>query len=409
MERVHLDVLGPLTKSNKGNTLILLIVDQFTKWVECYPLPDQSAELVAKTMVDEFFSRFGCPLEIHTDQGKNFMSNLFSNICGLLQIAKTRTTSYHPQGNGQVERVNRTLLQMIRCLRDKNIRNWDLYLPQLSGAIRATRNRSTGFTPNKLMLGREVLKPVDLVFGVPIENREHSSIHSYVKELEENIKLTHDVARENLRESVTLNKRDYDVRIRQSRYEVGDLVYVLNNQPKPGISRKLQPIYKGPLLVVNILSDVLIKVKDRRREFIVHHDRLLTCNDRFIPLWMRRLRQEVMSLDETIAYDEAERADQVNVYGDSEEPIDVSPLFEDSAQANEEATSVGTSEKTGSLPSPQVRDGSRHKHLDKTNELPLNKPTSVDNPLSEKSPPKSRRGRELKPPTKFKDYVVDNA
>ena len=169
MERVHLDILGPFTKSNKGNTLILLIVDQFTKWVECYPLPDQSAELVAKTMVDEFFSRFGCPLEIHTDQGKNFMSNLFSNLCGLLQIAKTRTTSYHPQGNGQVERVNRTLLQMIRCLRDKNIRNWDLYLPQLSGAIRATRNRSTGFTRNKLMLGREVFKPSDLVFEVPTE------------------------------------------------------------------------------------------------------------------------------------------------------------------------------------------------------------------------------------------------
>ena len=92
MDRVMIDILGPLPKTLGGSTVILTLVDQFTKWVECYPLPDQSAELVAKTIVDEFFSRLGLCLELDTDQGKIFMSNLFIVLCELLQITKTHTT-----------------------------------------------------------------------------------------------------------------------------------------------------------------------------------------------------------------------------------------------------------------------------------------------------------------------------
>ena len=92
------------------------MVDQFTKWVEAAPIPDQSAETVARTAVDYLFSRFGCPREIVTDQGANFNSQLFTQLCEMLQIAKKRTTPYHPSANGQVERLNRTLLQMIRCI-----------------------------------------------------------------------------------------------------------------------------------------------------------------------------------------------------------------------------------------------------------------------------------------------------
>ena len=88
-----------------------MIVDQFTKWLECFPLPIQNAEELVKCMVDGFISRF----EIHTDQGKNFDGKLFASICELLQIAKTRTTPYRPCSKGQAERYNITLLQLIRC------------------------------------------------------------------------------------------------------------------------------------------------------------------------------------------------------------------------------------------------------------------------------------------------------
>ncbi|GFO02428.1 Pol polyprotein [Plakobranchus ocellatus] len=92
-----------------------MIVDQFTKWVECLPLPSQTAEVTASAAVREFFSRFGCPLQIFTDQGRNFESNLFKSVCESLNINKSRTTPYHPSSNGQVERYNRTLLNAVRC------------------------------------------------------------------------------------------------------------------------------------------------------------------------------------------------------------------------------------------------------------------------------------------------------
>ena len=326
MDRVMIDMLGPLSKTPRGNTVILMLVDQFTKWVECYPLPDQSAELVAKTIVDEFFSRFGLCLELHTDQGKNFMSNLFTVLCELLQIIKTRTTGYRPCSNGQIERMNRTVLQMIRCLRDKNIRDWDLYLPHISSAIRSTVNRSSGFTPNKLMLGREVYKPVHVLFGIDQANRCSRTPAEYVVFLEKTMKEIHELARKNLRASVLYNKRDYDQRLYQASYNEGDLVYILDPSNKPGISTKLQPIYRGPFLIIKRYSPVLYMVQDRKRKLVAHHDRLLICNDRFIPLWMRKLRQEFLDLDETLPYDEAE-LEELNLF-EAPPEVGIKDLFD---------------------------------------------------------------------------------
>ena len=172
MERVHLDFIGPLPKTLKGNEQILMMVDQFTKWVECIPLPSQTAEATAA--INEFFSRFGYPFQIFTDQGRNFESSLFTNMCKLLQIHKSRTTSYRPSANGQVERFNRTLMDSIRCFVGKTRNQWDRYLRQIAGAMRSTVNRSTGFTPNMLMLGREINLPSDLMF--PIKEKKHLAV-----------------------------------------------------------------------------------------------------------------------------------------------------------------------------------------------------------------------------------------
>ena len=94
MERVHLDMMGPFQESDSGNKYILVMVDQFTKWVEVQPLPEISAETTACTTVNNFFSRFGYPEQIHTDQGKNFDRSLFRELCKMLRITKTRTTPY---------------------------------------------------------------------------------------------------------------------------------------------------------------------------------------------------------------------------------------------------------------------------------------------------------------------------
>ena len=211
LERVHIDILGPFTESNRGNQYVLMIVDQFTKWLECFPLPLQSAELTAKAVVDGFISRFGCPLEIHTDQGRNYDDKLFSSVCELLEITKTRTTPYRPCSNGQVERYNRTLLQLIRCFLKGNQKHWDDHLQQLAGAIRSTVNRSTSFTPNMMMLGREVMLPVDLMIAA--KDLEHLYPAEYVKKLREVMNQVHTLAREKLVSYQKRQQRDYDLKL----------------------------------------------------------------------------------------------------------------------------------------------------------------------------------------------------
>ena len=115
MERVHIDLLGPFIRSTKGNKYVLMVIDQFTRWLECFALPDMTALTVAQTLVTEFISRFGCPLTLHSDQGTQFESAVVRRLCELLGIKKTRTTAYHPASNGQVERFNRTLVPLLRA------------------------------------------------------------------------------------------------------------------------------------------------------------------------------------------------------------------------------------------------------------------------------------------------------
>ena len=128
MERVHIDGVGPFPISNRGNTVNLVVVDQFTKWVEFYPLPNQSTEMVCKAIIDNFITRFGLSTRLHSDQGRNFESSLFQQLCKALEITKTRTSPYRPSANGQVERYNRVLLAMIRCYIDGRQKSWDEHL-----------------------------------------------------------------------------------------------------------------------------------------------------------------------------------------------------------------------------------------------------------------------------------------
>ncbi|GFR82442.1 Pol polyprotein [Elysia marginata] len=292
MERIHLDFLGPLKKSKQGNVYILVMVDQFTKWVECIALPNQTAELTAKTAVIEFFMRFGLPFQIHTDQGRNFESGLFRQICELLRIHKTRTTPYRPSANGQVERYNRTLANAIRCFVNKRQNDWDEWLPQLTSALRASINRQTGFTPNRLMLGRETVQPIHLFYPsanalVPQQPEE------YLYRLEEAFREAYKSAREILNTGLKRAKRDYDMRLHLQSFKVGDPVYVLDSATLKGVCRKLSMPWKGPGVVTQVFTPYLFRVKFRSSSATLNHDRLKLCTDTVLPAWVLRLQRNL--------------------------------------------------------------------------------------------------------------------
>ena len=130
-------------------------------------MPEQSAETVAHLLVTEVISRFGVPLQIHTDQGRNVESGLFKEVCRLLDIEKTRTAPLHPQSDGMVELLSRILEAMLSKFFQESQRNWDQILPLLAMVYRSAIHESNGCTPTELMFGRVVRLPVDLMFGSP--------------------------------------------------------------------------------------------------------------------------------------------------------------------------------------------------------------------------------------------------
>ena len=167
IERIAVDILGPLPVTEKGNKYLLIVGDYFTKWVEAYPLENQRADVVAEVLVKEFISRFGVPMQMHSDQGRNFESAVFSGVCNLLRINKTRTTALHPESDGMVERFNRTLENQLAIFVEHHQKDWDDHVPLLMMSYRSAVHESTKQTPAKLMFGREVNLPLDLLFGRP--------------------------------------------------------------------------------------------------------------------------------------------------------------------------------------------------------------------------------------------------
>ena len=161
MERLALDVLGPLPCTRMGNKYILIVADYFSKWVEAFPMPNQEASTVADLLVKEVVCRFGVPLLIHSDQGRNFESAVFTEMCQMLGMYKTRTTPYHPQSDGMVERFNRTLEEQLAKFVDYHQRDWDEHIPYLMLAYRSAIHESTGCTPAKVIFGRDLRLPVD--------------------------------------------------------------------------------------------------------------------------------------------------------------------------------------------------------------------------------------------------------
>ena len=286
MERLHLDLLGPFPTSDRGNRYVLAVVDQFTKWAEVYALPNQTVDSTANTILSEIISHFGTPLLIHTDQGKNFESSLFQELCRLLEVTKIRTTPYHASSNGQVERLNRTLLQMIRCYVSQSQDDWDIYLPLVAAAYRRTPHSSTGFSPNMMMLGREVYMPEDLAAAGRAWCAESEAPETYVEKLQ----LTHDLAREHLKEAQERQKRDHDLHAGSHLYHTGDLVYIKDSTRKKGQSPKLQRLWTGPAVIVRPLGVVLYEVRDKRRTRVLHYERLKACHTTDIPLWIARFR-----------------------------------------------------------------------------------------------------------------------
>ena len=165
MELVHLDYL--CLEPCKGNIEnVLVVTDHFTRYAQAFPTKTQTAQTKAKVLWDNYICHYGFPEKIISDQGRNFESDLIKEFCSLAKVKKLRTTPYHPMTNGQCERFNRTLCNMLGTLETEEKANWKAFIHTLTHAYNATRNSSTGYSPFFLMFGRHPRLPVDVACGI---------------------------------------------------------------------------------------------------------------------------------------------------------------------------------------------------------------------------------------------------
>lgn len=274
-ERIALDVLGPLPETQRKNKYVLVIGDYFSKWTEAFPIPNQEAQTIARILAEEWVCRFGTPRSIHSDQGRNFESSLFKELCGLLDINKTRTSPYHPQSDGLIERFNRTLLSMLSLFVDNNHSNWDALLPYVMMAYRSSVHASTGFTPYKILFGQEIVLPVDVMLGVGPQDK-FTAVSDYVARTADILSTVVEAVKRHQARASERQKAAHDFRANFQYYSAGELVWVRNKTKKRGLCPKLQKRYRGPYKVLERVTEVLYRLalEGGGPDVVIHFNRL---------------------------------------------------------------------------------------------------------------------------------------
>ena len=251
-KHIAMDIVGPLPRSSSGKRFILVSCDYATQYPEAIALRTINTDSVPKELVC-FFARVGLPEEILTDQGTNFTSQLLQEVYNLLHIKPIRTMPYHPQTDGLVERINKTLKSMIRKTANAEGKDWDVLLPYLLFAYREVPRASTGFSPFELLYGRPVRGPLDVLketWEASAKNSE--SIVLYVLLRQERLSKFRDLVRTNLEQAQANQKRWYNQHARDRNFQTGDQVLV----PLPTSTKKMLAEWQGPYTVTKRIGKV---------------------------------------------------------------------------------------------------------------------------------------------------------
>ena len=180
---------------------------------------------VASKLVEEWISRYGWVQTLHSNEGRDFESDTFQSLMKILGIQKTRTTPYHPQSDGLVERLNRTLKNMLSKLVNESQDDWDSLIPQTLMAYRTATQSSTGITPYRMMFGREARLPVDLLMDDDPPNEQRQIPTEYLKEQTSKLRQAYGMARKSARVATRRYRDYYDARTSGDTYQIGDKVW----------------------------------------------------------------------------------------------------------------------------------------------------------------------------------------
>ena len=262
--RILVDCVGPLPKTKSGNNYLFTIMCMATRFPEAIPLRNIKAQTIIKALV-KFFTLVGLPKHIQSDQGSNFMLSVFQQVLHQLKITQRRSSAYHPQSQGAIERFHQTLKTMMRSYCLENQKDWDEGIPLLMFAARESIQETLGFSPFELVIGHAVRGPLKMLKESWLSvDEDPVSLLEYVTTFKTQLMEAGELARKNLHQGQARIKVWYDEKARERTFDVGDKVLVL----LPIAGNPLQAKYHGPYTVKRRVNNVdyVVSTPDRRKQ-----------------------------------------------------------------------------------------------------------------------------------------------
>ena len=264
---ILIDCVGPLPKTKSGNEYILSIMCTATRFPEAIPLRKISAPNIVKALI-KFFTLFGLPKYIQSDQGTNFMSKIFQQVTYQLGIKQLKSTAYHPQSQGALERFHQTMKKMMKTFCFEQNKDWDESIPLLLFAIREVVQESLGFSPFELVFGHTVRGPLKLVKEAWLDDDQDLGLLSYISIFKDRLFQACEAAKTNLQNSQHAMKTWYDKHARKRTFKTGDKVLVLLPEHK----KPLQARYYGPCTVEQKVNELnyVVATPGRKTKQLCH-------------------------------------------------------------------------------------------------------------------------------------------
>ena len=271
-ERIIIDCVGPLPRTKSGNQFLLTVMCASTRFPEVFPLRNIKTSAIVKALI-KFFSLFGLPKVVQSDQGSNFMSRVFSQVMKQLDIKHCHSSAFHAESQGALERFHQTLKSMLRgyCLEFE--RDWDEGVPLVMFAVREVVQESLGFSPADLVFAHTVRGPLKVLKEKWLQVETERNVLDYVSRFRFRLRRACEMAMQNLKAAQARMKLRFDRKAKGREFSPGDRVLVL--LPIPGSS--LQARYSGPYLIEKKMGerDYIVATPDRRRKNRLCHVNML--------------------------------------------------------------------------------------------------------------------------------------
>ena len=270
-QRVHADLFGPLKTTDSGKKFILCMTDALTKYVELVPLPNKEADTVANAIFDRWYCRFGAPLDIITDQGKEFCAKLSNELFKRLGTNHFTTSPHHPQCNSQAEVANKTIAKYLASFCDDSTLDWELYLAPLMFSYNTSFHRSVKNTPFYLTFGMEPRLP-----NLPTPDlRRKFYGESSTDDIIRKLLIARDIARRNNEDASDTARVQYDSKAMPHKFLPNQLV-LLDEHSFLHKNQKLAPKWSGPHKIVRLKGDANAEIllRHNNRKTVVHTNRL---------------------------------------------------------------------------------------------------------------------------------------